>query len=66
MTIKHLESGTINELALQLGEDVYGANGDPDKPRRVAPSASTSKLESLRPKNDRTIAAVTRRAREQQ
>jgi hypothetical protein len=26
--MKHLASNSINEIALSLGEDVYGANGD--------------------------------------
>jgi hypothetical protein len=31
MTIRHLESDFINEIALGLDEDVYGANGDLDE-----------------------------------
>jgi hypothetical protein len=31
MTIKHLESDTINDIALGLDEDIYGANGDLDQ-----------------------------------
>jgi hypothetical protein len=31
MAIKHLESDHINDIALQLGEDVYGAYGDLDE-----------------------------------
>jgi hypothetical protein len=31
MTIKHLQSDTINCIALSLDEDVYGSNGDLDE-----------------------------------
>lgn len=31
MTIKHLNSDHINDIALSLDEDVYGANGDLDE-----------------------------------
>jgi hypothetical protein len=31
MSIKHLQSDTINDIALSLNEDVYGSSGDLDE-----------------------------------